>query len=177
MEHLKITEEEYEAIRAKMEETDRKCVKRRLETLMLTHQEMDRMQIAEITDVTPSGITQMRRRYRQQGLEEFARNKYDAHNRLLTFEQEEEILSRFNHRTLVRAKEVKAALAEACGKEGNVTNFYNVMRRHGGSKAKSVSQLKLNAADAEAYKGTRKDPARYWIPKPEAEQMTQNDDK
>ena len=42
-----------------------------------------------------NSISQLCRRYREQGLEEFKRNKYTSHRQALSAEQEEEILSKF----------------------------------------------------------------------------------
>ena len=55
----------------------------------------------------------MCRRYREQGLEKYARNKYQSHRWLLNWEREEEILNQFNDGTgkQVTANEIKTVKA------------------------------------------------------------------
>ena len=88
MKRFQITDAEYEAIKEKESETKDKNVSRRLRALILWHEGKSLKSIGEMLGVHPQSVNQMCRRYREQGLEEYARNKYTSHRRLLSKEQE-----------------------------------------------------------------------------------------
>ena len=93
MKRFQITEAEYEAIKAKEAETKDKHVSRRLRVLMLRYEGKTVDEVSKITNLHRVSISQICRRYREQGLDEFARNKYQSHCWLLSWEKEEEILN------------------------------------------------------------------------------------
>lgn len=136
MKRFQITEAEYEAIKAKEAKTKDKNISRRLRVLMLRYEGKKLDEITKMTNLHRTSITQMCRRYREQGLEEYTRNKHQSHHWLLSWEQEEEILNQFNDGTgkQVTANEIKAVLDEACGKDTGRVYVYNVLKRHGWSK-------------------------------------------
>ena len=86
MKRFQITEAEYKAIKAKEAETKDKNISRRLRALMLWYEKKSLKEIGEILNVHPMSVNQMCRRYREQGLEEYARNKYESHYRFLSKE-------------------------------------------------------------------------------------------
>ena len=136
MKRFQITEAEYEAIKAKEAETKDKNVSRRLRALMLWYEGKSLKEIGEILDVHPISVNGMSRRYREQGLEEYSRNKYESHYRLLSKEQESEVLEQFKGQEgkQITAKEIKEALDKAYGKETGHMYVYNVLKRHGWKK-------------------------------------------
>ena len=99
MKRFQITEAEYEAIKAKEAKTKDKNISRRLRVLMLRYEGKKLDEITKMTNLHRTSITQMCRRYREQGLEEYTRNKHQSHHWLLSWEQEEEILNQFNDGT------------------------------------------------------------------------------
>ena len=138
MSRFQISREEYEAIQQAEKETKDKNVSRRLRILMLRYEGRKVSEIAEIFGMRVNSISQLCRRYREQGLEEFRRIKYTSHRRALTEEQEREILSRFEKAAEagqeVTALEIKAAFDEARGRETGSGYIYRVLRRHGWRK-------------------------------------------
>ena len=166
MKRFQITEAEYKAIKAKEAETKDKNISRRLRALMLWHEKKSLKEIGEILNVHPMSVNQMCRRYREQGLEEYARNKYESHYRLLSKEQESEVLEQFKGQEgkQITATEIKAALDEACGKETGHMYVYNVLKRHGWKK-KMPRSRHPKAADEEACEASKKLKAPYWTPK------------
>lgn len=136
MKRFQITEAEYEAIKAKESATKDKNISRRLRVLMLRYEGKKVEEIGQILHLNKGSIATMCRRYREQGLEEYARNKYQSHRWLLNWEREEEILNQFNDGTgkQVTANEIKTVLDEACGKDTGRVYVYNVLKRHGWSK-------------------------------------------
>ena len=157
MKRFQITEAEYEAIKAKEAGTKDKNVSRRLRALMLWHEGKSLKEIGEILNVHPMSVNQMCRRYREQGLEEYARNKYESHYRLLSKEQESEILEQFKGQEgkQITAKEIKAALDEALGRETGHMYVYNVLKRHGWKK-KMPRSRHPKAANEEACEASKK---------------------
>ena len=167
MKRFQITEAEYEAIKAKEAKTKDKNISRRLRVLMLRYEGKKLDEITKMTNLHRTSITQMCRRYREQGLEEYTRNKHQSHHGLLSWEQEEEILNQFNDGTgkQVTANEIKAVLDEACGKDTGRVYVYNVLKRHGWSK-KMPRSRHPKAADEEACEASKKINPVCWMPDP-----------
>lgn len=157
MRRFVITEAEYEAIKAKEASTKDKNISRRLRVLMLRYEGRKVADIADMLDLHKVSITQMCRRYREQGLEEYARNKYESHHWLLSREQEKAILSCFDAEAgkQVTAREIKAALDEACGRDTGHMYVYNVLKRHGWKK-KMPRSRHPKAANEEACEASKK---------------------
>ena len=88
MKRFHITEAEYEAIKAKESATKDKNISRRLRVLMLRYEGKKVEEIGQILHLNKGSIATMCRRYREQGLEEYARNKYQSHRWLLNWERE-----------------------------------------------------------------------------------------
>ena len=170
MKRFQITEAEYKAIKAKEAETKDKKVSRRLRALMLWYEGKSLKEIGAILNVHPMSVNQMCRRYREQGLEEYARKKHESHYRLLSKEQESEVLEQFKGQEgkQITATEIKAALDEACGKETGHMYVYNVLKRHGWKK-KMPRSRHPKAADEEACEASKKLKPPYWTPKSESQ--------
>ena len=69
--NTQISREEYEAIKEAEKETKDKNTSRRLRILMMRFEGYKVRQIAEITGMRINSISQLCRRYREQGLKEF----------------------------------------------------------------------------------------------------------
>lgn len=166
MKRFQITDSEYEAIKALEAKIKDKTISRRLRVLMLWHDGKSLKEIGEIMDLHPISVNGMCRRYRKQGLEEYARNKYTSHNWLLSWEKEEEILNTFKSKAgqQITAKEIKAALDEACGKDTGHAYVYEVLKRHEWSK-KMPRSKHPKAANEEACEASKKLKLQYWTPK------------
>ena len=172
MKRFEITEMEYEAIKSKEAETKDKNVSRRLRVLMLRYEGKKVREIAEMLNLHKVSITQMCQRYREQGLEEYARNKYESHDRLLSKEKETEVLERFTTEAgkQVTAKEIKAALDEACGRDTGTVYVYNVLKRQGWKK-KMPRSRHPKAANEEACEASKKLRVVYWNPEPKTQNV------
>ena len=157
MKRIQIREEEYEAIKAKEAKTRDKNISRRLKVLMLWYEGKTLKEIGKTLGLHPISVSAMCRRYREQGLEEYARNKYESHRWLLGREQEEEVLNRFTAEAgkQVTVHEIKEALDEACGRDTGGVYVYRVMKRHGWSK-KMPRSRHPKAANEEACEASKK---------------------
>lgn len=157
MKKYEITEAEYEAIKAKEARTKDKRISEWLRILMLRYEGKKVATIAEILGKNPSSITMICRRYKEQGLDEFARKKYTSHNWILSYEQEEEILNQFRQIAgkQITAKEIQAAFTEKLGRDPGERYVNRVLHRHGWTK-KMPRAKHPKAADQEACEASKK---------------------
>ena len=165
MSRFQMREEEYEAIKQAEKETNDKNVSRRLRVLMLRHDGYKAREVAKMVGMRLNSISQLCRRYREQGLEEFKRNKYTSHRQALPVEQEEEILARFEEAAKagheVTAQEIKAAFDEVRGKDTGRGYIYALLRRHGWRKVMPRPKHP-KAASEEACEASKKLSKVYW---------------
>ena len=167
MSRFEISEKEYEAIKEAEKATKDKKTSRRLRILMQRYEGRKVREISEITGMRINSISQMCRRYREQGLEEFTRNKYTSNRHAMTAEQEEAILLKFKEEAEggheVTAVEIKKAFDEARGKETGRGYIYMLLKRHGWRKVMPRSKHP-KAADEEACEASKKLSKRCWMP-------------
>ena len=165
MSRFQISEEEYEAIKQAERETNDKNVSRRLRVLMLRYEGYKVAKIAEMVGMRINSISQLCRRYREQGLEEFKRNKYTSHRQALPVAQEKKILARFEKAAEagheVTAQEIKAAFDEVRGKDTGRGYIYALLRRHGWRKVMPRPKHP-KAASEEACEASKKLSKVYW---------------
>ena len=159
MNRFQINREEYEAIRAAEKGTKDKNISRRLRVLMMRYEGKKVREIAEITGMRINSISQLCRRYREQGLEEFKRNKATSHHYALPKEKEQEILARFEKAAEagqeVTAKDIKAAFDAERGKDTGRGYIYMLLKRHGWRKVMPRSKHP-KAASEEACEASKK---------------------
>ena len=159
MKRFSISTEEYEAIKQAEKETKDKKTSTRLRILMWRYEGKKVKEIAEITGMRINSISQLCRRYKEQGLEEFKRNKYTSHNRALTAEQEQAILDEFEEVAdagqEVTVQEIKAAFDQVRGKDTGRGYVYDVLKRHGWRRVSPRSRHP-KAANEEACEASKK---------------------
>lgn len=135
MKRFKMTQEEYEQVKATLDSNTDRNADRRLRVLIMRHEGHKLAEISEITGMQINSISQMCRRYREQGLTEFVRNKYTSHRHALTEAQENEILGAFEEQIRqgknVSASEIKRAFDEVRQKDTGRGYIYMVLKRHG----------------------------------------------
>ena len=162
-----MSKEEFEAVKAAEKETKDKNTSRRLRILMMRYEGYKVREIAKITGMRINSISQLCRRYREQGLEEFKRNKATSHRYALPVEKEREILARFEEAAEagqeVTAQEIKAAFDEERGKDTGRGYIYMVLKRHGWRKVMPGSKHP-KAANAEACEASKKLTPVCWKP-------------
>jgi len=95
MNRFQISNEEYEAIKVAEKCSKDKRTSKRLRMLMLRYEGYKVEEIAKMYGTRKEWISQVCRKYREQGLKEFIRNKYKAHHRSLTDAEEDAILAPF----------------------------------------------------------------------------------
>lgn len=167
MSRFQISQEEYEAVKAAEKETKDKNISRRLRILMMRYEGYKVREIAEITGMRINSISQLCRRYREQGLEEFKRNKATSHRYAMPVEKEREILARFEEAAEagreVTVQEIKAAFDAVRGKDTGRGYIYMVLKRHGWRKVMPRSKHP-KAASEEACEASKKLKPACWKP-------------
>ena len=159
MARVKISEEEYKAIKAKWEaEVDKKAANR-LHILMLRYEGVSNNKIAEMFNMSPTTTSKMYKRYREQGLEEFCRKKYTSQHQKLSYEGEGAILEKFRNEAdagkVVKAADIKRAFDEIRGKDTGRGYIYMLLKRHGWRKVMPRPRHP-KAADEEACEASKK---------------------
>ena len=171
MSRFQITQEEYEAIKAAEQKCRDKKTSKRLQILMLRYEGYKVADIAKIYSTRKEWISQMCRRYREQGLEEFIRNKYTTHHRSLSEAEEAAILLPFEKAAeggqIVTVKEIKAAFDKVRGKDTGRGYIYMVLKRHGWRKVMPRSKHP-KAANEEACDASKKFNLMCWKPEKSA---------
>ena len=159
MKRFQMNEEEYKRIQEAEKATKDKNVSRRLRVLMLRYEGNTTTEVAKATGMSRVNVSVICKRYREQGLEEFMRNKYTSHRRALTEEQENEILKRFEEAAEagqeVTVKEIKTAFDEVRGKDTGSSYIYMLLKRHGWRKVMPRSRHP-KAASEEACEASKK---------------------
>ena len=147
MSRFQMSAQEREAIRTAARTTKDETVRRRLNVLLMRCDGYTVREIAERTGLQIDSIFKMCQRYREEGLESFATNKYGGNHRALSEEQERRILSRFEK----AAAEIKAAFDQARGRETGCGYIYMLLKRHGWRR---VTEKSTSAHT----------PAAHWVP-------------
>ena len=110
-------------------------------------------------------ISEIVKRFKRQGLEEFARNKYTSHNRKLSYQQEEDILQECERKAeeghITTVEEVRKALNAEIGGTTAVSYVYRVLKRHGW--VKKMPRPKHPKSADEKSRLTQKIKSRYDI--------------
>ena len=135
MKKYEITTEEYEAVVKAKKAAQNKGIARRLRVIELRYEGKTSKEIAEKLDMNWMYISELVKRFKRQGLEEFARNKYTSHNRKLSYQQEEDILQECERKAeeghITTVEEVRKALNAEIGGTTAVSYVYRVLKRHG----------------------------------------------
>lgn len=165
MSRFQISAEEYKAIKSEEKKTRDKRVSQLLRILMMRYEGKKVQEISEITGYKISSVSRICTRYRKEGLVEFVKNKYTSHRRLMTEEQEREILSRYEKAAEagreVTAQEIKAAFDEALGRDTGNSYIYVLLKRHNWRKVKPRPRHPKGATD-EACEASKKLKTACW---------------
>lgn len=156
---FQLSAEEYEAIKAAEKKCKDKRTSKRLRILMMRYEGKKVEEIANIMGTKKQYISQLCGIYREQGLEEFTRNKYTSHNYAMSEEEEDKLLEPFKKAAeagqIVTVKDIKAAFDKARGKDTGRGYIYMLLKRKGWRKVMPRSKHP-KAADEEACEASKK---------------------
>ena len=129
-----LTNDEYKQLKDVIKTNKNKTVHKRLRVIELWQEGYTQEEIAKMTGYTSRQTVHIAiKRFKEQGLEEFARLKYGANRRNLTIERETEILETFRKKLkqgeFVTVKSIKLAFDNELGRD--TKNYvYKVLQRH-----------------------------------------------
>jgi len=134
---MTMSTEQVAEIEAARKQNKDKNVERRLHTLQLYAQGMKREEIAQRTEVAYNYICPLVVKYRDGGLAAIVENRCGGNNRLLTFEEEAELLAPFIAQAeaghIVETSAILQAYEAKVGRtfENDHGRIYRVLERHG----------------------------------------------
>ena len=138
MEMIKISKQEYEQIKEAAKKNKNKRVDKKLQVLIMRHENKGNEEISARTGYNVRYITTLMGQYKKQGLEEFIRIKQTSHNRNMSVEQEAKVLAKFEEEAdaghELTVNEIRQGLESELGKETSVAYAYRVLKRHGWRK-------------------------------------------
>ena len=148
-----ITEEEYKEIVLREKQTRDKRISKRLRVLMLRYERKSNPEIAAKLDISTDWLSHLISEYKRVGLEEYVRVKYTGNHRNMSYEEEQEILDRFQEAAkagqVITVKEIKAAFDEKLGRDTGRGYIYMLLKRHRWRKLKPRSRHPKKASDEE----------------------------
>lgn len=130
----KFSEDQKEELTDLQKNTKNKNVYKRASALLLRAEGKSREFVAEATGYKVSYISELTRKYMQNGLEAIAGNHYKGNYRNMSFEEETALLDDFNKSAeagqIVSVSDIKKAYDKALGRETNSSQIYRVLHRH-----------------------------------------------
>ena len=150
---VKISEAEYERIKAASKANRNKRVAKRLEVLELRYARKSNAEIAEKTGFNKQYVTTLIQTYKRQGLEEYIRIKQTSHRRNMSEEEEAKVLAQCEEEAdagkVLTAETVRKKLEEKLGRETSTNYVYRVMQRNGWRKVMPRSRHPKAASQEE----------------------------
>ncbi|MGI6636559.1 MAG: helix-turn-helix domain-containing protein [Christensenellales bacterium] len=134
MEMKRITEEEFEKIKAARKANKNKRVEKLLEVLTLRYEGKSNREITERTGYNERYVTTLLAKYRKQGLEEFIRIKQTSHHRKMTEAEEARLLEKCSELAdqgkVLSVADIRQVFEEALGEKTASSYIYRVLKRH-----------------------------------------------
>ena len=128
----------YERIKEAAKKNKNKRVDKKLQVLIMRHENKGNEEISARTGYNVRYITTLMGQYKKQGLEEFIRIKQTSHNRNMSVEQEAKVLAKIEEEAdaghELTVNEIRQGLESELGKETSVAYAYRVLKRHGWRK-------------------------------------------
>ena len=120
---------------------------------MLRYEGKSNPEIAAKLDISTDRLSHLISEYKRVGLEEYVRVKYTGNHRNMSYEEEQEILDRFQEAAkagqVITVKEIKAAFDEKLGRDTGRGYIYMLLKRHRWRKLKPRSRHPKKASDEE----------------------------
>ena len=153
-----ISQEEYQRLVEAERQCKNKRISKKLSVLLVRFSGKSITETAEKMDCSIRTVARLVAEYKENGLEEFMKNKYGGNHRSLSVEEEREILSRFEKKAqdgqIITAQDIKKAFDERIGKDTGSGYIYMLLKRHGWRKVmpRAKHPKKANEEAIEASK-------------------------
>ena len=144
-------EEDKKAIENTRRKTRDKQQDKRLEVLELRSKGMTLKEIAEKTGFHRSHVSNLIKKYFEEGISSIAEKHYSGNRRNLSYEAEEELLAPFREKAIkgemVEISAIEKAYREAVGHSIGGSQIYYVLHRHGWRKVMPRSRHPKKASE------------------------------
>ena len=145
------SEEDKNAIKEARKKTRDKQQDRRLEVLELRCEGMTQKEIAEKTGFHRSHVSNLIKKYFEEGMGSIAEKHYVGNRKNMSYEEEEKLLAPFKEKAnkgeLVEVSAIEAVYREAVGHSIGTAQIYYVLHRHGWRKVMPRSRHPKKASD------------------------------
>lgn len=156
---IKITEEEYEAVKVEIKKNRHKRIDKKLQVIALRYEGMKCSEIGEKLGYSKYRVSHLCGEFKKYGISEYIKQKYPGNHRSLSVEEENEILAEFekkaNEGQIVTAQEIKVAFDKKIGKDTGSGYIYMVLKRKGWRKVMPRSKHPKKASP-EAIEASKK---------------------
>ena len=145
------SEEDKKAIKEARKNTRDKQQDRRLEVLELRCEGMTQKEIAEKTGFHRSHVSNLIKKYFEEGLWSISEKHYVGNRRNMSYEEEEKLLAPFKEKAnkgeVVEVSAIEAVYREAVGHSIGTAQIYYVLHRHGWRKVMPRSRHPKKASE------------------------------
>lgn len=145
------SEEDKNAIKEARKNTRDKQQDRRLKVLELRCEGMTQKEIAEKTGFHRSHVSNLIKKYFEEGLGSISEKHYIGNRKNMSYEEEENLLAPFKEKAnkgeLIEVSAIEAVYREAVGHSIGTAQIYYVLHRHGWRKAMPRSRHPKKASE------------------------------
>lgn len=147
----KISAEQYAEIKAAQKENRDKQIENRLKVLALRYEGKSLKEIAAATGFHHAHISNLIRKYFEEGLQAISEKHYTGNRRNISIEEEAAFLEEYRQRGekghILDVREIKAAYEEKVGHRIGSSQIYRVLHRHGWRKVMPRSKHPKKASE------------------------------
>lgn len=157
---IKITEEEYKAVKTAAKKNKHKRTDKKLQVIILRYEGMTCEEIGKKIGYSRQCVSRLCREFKTYGVNEYIKSKYKGNHRSLSIEEEDEILAEFEEKAnkgqIISIQQIKAAFDKKIGKDTGRGYIYMVLKRKGWRKVmpRSKHPKKAGREEIEAAKKT-----------------------
>jgi transposase len=147
----KFSEEQYEAIKKARKQNRDKQIDKRLQVLELRCEGKGLDEIASITEFHRSHVSNLIRKYFEEGLQAVSEKHYLGNRRNMSIEEEAQFLEQFREKAeegqVLDIHEIRAAYEKEAGHSIGCAQVYRVLHRHGWRKVMPRSKHPKRASE------------------------------
>ena len=147
----KISAEQYAEIKAAQKANRDKQIENRLKELALRYKEKSLKEIGEATGFHHAHISNLIRKYFEEGLQAVSEKHYVGNRRNMSIEEEAAFLEQYRQPGeaghILDVREIEAAYEEKVGHRIGSSQIYRVLRRHGWRKVMPRSKHPKKASE------------------------------
>lgn len=156
---IKITEEEYKAVKKAAKKNKHKKIDKKLQIIILRYEGMTCKEIGEKLGYSKQCVSRLCGEFKRYGLDEYIKLKYKGNHRSLSVEEEDAILAEFEEKAnkgqVITVQQIKEAFDKKIGKDTGRGYIYMVLKRKGWRKVMPRSKHPKRASQEETEKSKK----------------------